>query len=312
MKEHIQYISYGLYNKIIMKTKTFKEKEKAKYGGKNFISAQEGNNKIAELLRKDEPFLVARYGAVELAVMRQCTEMALGFRKKIKNELREQFQLCAGFFPNEEKKIIEFSRIMERYSSQVDMFGIWFNPMENYFIAKYNKNAICTPLRGLEPWYYKNPWSTYLSNKKVLVIHPFERTILSQYKNRTKIYPNGLLPEFTLKTVKAVQTIAGQNNNQFSDWFKALDYMFEQSIMIDFDVAIIGCGAYGFPLAAKLKEEGKQVIHLGGATQLLFGIRGKRWDKRSEVSKLYNEFWCRPSDEEIIKDKDIVEGGCYW
>ena len=48
---------------------------------------------------------------------------------------------------------------------------------------------------------------------------------------------------------------------------------------IDFDVAIIGCGAYGFPLAAKLKQAGKQAIHLAGATQLLFGIKGKRWEE---------------------------------
>ena len=42
----------------------------------------------------------------------------------------------------------------------------------------------------------------------------------------------------------------------------------------DFDVALIGCGAYGFPLAAKLKTAGKQAIHLGGVLQALFGIKG--------------------------------------
>ena len=46
--------------------------------------------------------------------------------------------------------------------------------------------------------------------------------------------------------------------------------MYEECKQIDFDVAIIGCGDYGLPLAEKLKSHGKQVIHLGGATQLMF------------------------------------------
>lgn len=312
MKKQIEYISYGIYNKTIMNLKGFKEKEKKSYAQKKFISAQKGNDIIAELLQKDNPFMIARYGAVELAVMRQCQEIILGIRNKVKQELRNQFQMCAGFFPNNEEKIFKFFQMMREDSGQVDLFGTWYNPMENYFIAKYNKTAMCTPLVGLEPWYYDNPWSKYLKGKKVLVIHPFEKTIQKQYNNRMQIYPNGLLPTFELSTVKAVQTIAGQNNDKFNDWFDALEYMFEQSMKKDFDVAIIGCGAYGFPLAAKIKREGKQVIHLGGATQLLFGIKGKRWDEKPEVAKLYNDFWCRPSIEENVKNKDIVEGGCYW
>lgn len=35
---------------------------------------------------------------------------------------------------------------------------------------------------------------------------------------------------------------------------------------IDFDVCIIGCGAYGLPLAAFVKRMGKQAIHLAGGT----------------------------------------------
>ena len=45
----------------------------------------------------------------------------------------------------------------------------------------------------------------------------------------------------------------------------------------DYDVCLIGCGAYGFPLAAHVKHKGKQAIHLGGTLQLLFGIKGNRW-----------------------------------
>ena len=40
-------------------------------------------------------------------------------------------------------------------------------------------------------------------------------------------------------------------------WFDALDKMYKDIRELDFDVAIVGCGAYGLPLAAKIKSLGK-------------------------------------------------------
>lgn len=74
---------------------------------------------------------------------------------------------------------------------------------------------------------------------------------------------------------KSVQSIAGQKT-PYKDWFEALEKMKNDIAKIDFDVAIIGCGAYGLPLAGYIKEElHKKSIHIGGGTQLLFGIKGK-------------------------------------
>ena len=80
---------------------------------------------------------------------------------------------------------------------------------------------------------------------------------------------------------------------------------------MDFDIAIIGCGAYGFHLAAHVKRIGKKAVHLGGATQALFGIIGKRWEN-NKVSFYINENWIRPLLEEIPENANTVEGGCYW
>jgi hypothetical protein len=88
--------------------------------------------------------------------------------------------------------------------------------------------------------------------------------------------------------------------------------MEEQIGQADFDIAIIGCGAYGFPLAAHVKRMGKKAVHLGGATQILFGIRGKRWDSLPAIAQLMNEHWVRPHFSEIPPGGDAVEDGCYW
>lgn len=108
-----------------------------------------------------------------------------------------------------------------------------------------------------------------------------------------------------------VQSIAGESTS-FDNWFDALDYMTEEALRRDFDIAIIGCGAYGFPLAARLKAAGKQAIHLGGAVQIMFGIIGSRWYSVPAVRKMFNEYWVHPSADEIPKNAEKVEGGCYW
>ena len=120
-----------------------------------------------------------------------------------------------------------------------------------------------------------------------------------------------VLPAFELITIKAVQSIAG-NNCGFKNWFEALDSMKEKIFATDFDIAIIGCGAYGMPLAGYVKSLGKQAIHLGGATQILFGIKGKRWDTIPRVQSLFNEYWINPSLDERPAGAEKVEGGTYW
>jgi hypothetical protein len=88
--------------------------------------------------------------------------------------------------------------------------------------------------------------------------------------------------------------------------------MMEKINNIDFDVALIGCGAYGLILSNHVKKLNKQAIHIGGGLQILFGIKGRRWDVHPEISQLYNNSWVRPSNNEKTLNIDVVEGGTYW
>ena len=258
--------------------------------------------------------MVARYGSVELAIMKWRVAQKLGLKKEIDNANMHNICNNAGFFPKDQKLVSQFADLMLEVSKEVDLLGCFYWRMEDYIIKNFASQAELVRGRGLEPWYVDIPWTRGLKGKKVLIIHPFEETIINQYKKREKIFQNkDMLPEFELKTLKAVQTIAGEKDERFNTWFEALDYMFNQAMNIDFDVAIIGCGAYGFPLAAKLKQAGKQAIHLGGATQYLFGIKAKREEiGKTFISSLFNDSWVRPSEKEKPKNAERVEGGCYW
>ena len=100
---------------------------------------------------------------------------------------------------------------------------------------------------------------------------------------------------FDTQTVSArdLHKIVG-STERFANWFEALEWMYNQTLTIDYDIALIGCGAYGLPLAAKIKKSGKHAIHMGGMLQGLFGIKCKRFDEAPDYENLrcwYNENW---------------------
>lgn len=280
------------------------------YANGNVLPVEMYHRQISELIESGTPMMIARFGSTELLAMSV-------FDYKIVwkyTDILKQMQECAGFFPCTKESARTFSKEMHKAMPLVDMMAIWNLDMEENYIKKYmHMGMSMARLRYLEPWYSDIPWTKSLKGKKVLIIHPFEHSIREQYKKRELLFANpDILPEFELRTLKAVQTIAGQKDKRFETWFDALDYMEKEAMRIDFDIALIGCGAYGFPLAARLKKAGKQAIHMGGVLQILFGIKGKRWDNDSVVEKLYNEYWIRPYDLDRPQNAKIVEGGCYW
>lgn len=283
--------------------------------GKKVLDGKQTNKFIYDKIMSDKPFMAGRYGGCENDIL-----ASFYINKKLGlpiSKLKFNY-LCsnAGFFPNDITLVDEYAKVMEAAAGQVDILGAWNWFLEDYIIATFAKNASITSLGNLEPWFSEEPWTRALKGKKVLVVHPFQQSIEDQYKKRELLFPETeVLPEFELKTLKAVQSIAGNKPEGFNTWFDALDHMENEISKIDFDIAIIGCGAYGFPLAARVKKMNKQAIHLAGATQLLFGIKGSRWEKgnyKEVFGKIFNENWIRPKEEERPKKAEGIEDSCYW
>lgn len=290
------------------------------YAKKWVLSPAKTNDYIYQKITEGKPFMACRFGNTEL-------QTVVGYLKiKYKGHsgaddayLDKWFTRLgkdSGFFPVDYQYLQPFSELILDSGANADLLAMWHLNMEDFVIEEFVPGADLTFLFWLEPWLAPGrPWTAALAGKKVLVIHPFERTIQEQYKKREMIFPDSeILPEFELKTLKAVQTLCGEKDERFGTWFDALDYMYEKALDIDFDVAIIGCGAYGMPLASKLKSAGKQAVHLGGATQLLFGIKGYRWENNypTKIATFFNDAWTRALTEETPKNAGTVEKGCYW
>lgn len=281
--------------------------------GSPIMDTATGGKRIKEYILSRKPCMIARIGSVEMQAINALLNVENGLRKEIPSANKEVLYNNAGFFPCTDKAIKDFYSVYREACRELDVAAVLLNRDEDYFYRKYAPNTQYITLTALEPYYCAEPWSSALENKNVLVIHPFAKTISEQYKNRDKLFSNkDVLPNFNLTTMKAVQTI-GDNTEGYESWFDALESMKKQIDNVDFDVAIIGCGAYAFPLAAHIKKQGKCSIVMGGATQILFGIKGKRWEKIRFFEKLLNnKYWVKPNQEEMPEGFEKVEGGCYW
>lgn len=299
---------------------------------------QSANDKIYTLLSSGKPCMVSRFGTTEINCINNylCIESKKPFFTKCIDYITDYthtpwwnkdhwkiMSLWSGIFPPCEDTARRFSEIYLHDIPEIDLLAC------HQYYEKFmplRDDVIRVQLEMLYPFFVGRPWTRYLKGKKVLVVHPFEETIKLQYSKRELLFKDkDILPEFQLKTLKAVQTIAGCKS-QFSSWFEALDYMKNEMSKIDFDICIIGCGAYGLPLAAYVKIIGKQAIHLAGGTQLLFGILGNRWVKQYgdvlhyrpgvdinvNYRPLFNDNWIYPLKEDTPSNAQIVEGACYW
>ncbi len=301
---------------------------KSTYLGNPILNKNAGNLAISDLIKSNKPFAVGRIGSTELYTITNYLEIEyfnsdVNFiKKKIKkikgwspawnNRTREMIHKFSGVFPTDDKSLDSFSKIYLHAISNLDTLGVWYNYNEDVISNRFCPNATLIPLESIEPYFFEEPWSQHLINKKVLVIHPFDKSIQHQHKNHALLFQNKkIYPTFELKTIRAVQSIAN-NSTPFKTWFDALDYMKSEIAKTDFDIAIIGAGAYGLPLAAYVKQIGKQAIHIGGATQLLFGIKGARWENYPEIYKLYNEHWNRPLLSEKPEGFNLLENGTFW
>ena len=266
---------------------------------------------IKDELQKNKPSMIARFGSTEIKAILY-PHMPWVIRKIIKHRILRNMETLSGFFPSNDETINKFSDLMMEDMKLLDILGSW--RIEELFFQRRYPKAKKIELSSLEPYLQKDPWTEVLKGKKILVIHPFNTTIENQYlNNREYLFKDKrVLPEFhTFETIRAVQTIAG-NRGVFNDWFEALESMKREIDTKDFDIAIIGCGAYGFPLAAHVKRIGKKAIHLGGPTQLLFGIKGKRWIEREDFNKILNDYFILPDIQDKPQNSTKVEGGCYW
>ena len=294
------------------------------------MSIEDGANRICyaikKALRSDKGLLVGRLGTVEYEVVSGHASQAPW----------KTLERNAGIFP------CPAEGWRTQYMTAIQAADVlatgWYAPMaagEQRLLEELGWKGEQVKLRSLEPYYVEpvDRWTQLLENQDVCVVSAFSDTIRRQVqKGYAGIWGplNGLslLPSSTrwsfVKTGYAPSLAQGRatwmeaacltlrSDEEINSWEDAVKYMEEAVLATNAKIVLIGCGGMGMILAERLKRAGKICIVMGGAIQVLFGVKGMRWKSHEVISRFWNTEWVWPSIEETPAGALQVEGACYW
>lgn len=299
------------------------------FGNRPIFNDDYGNNIIADKVKIGEPFCFGRIGMSEMMVLYNHLRGNSWDTPVLTPtvSVRHQARFMGGLYPPTDGMLNRFCEYYLSRIKEVDMYGTWVQSAgyghlgESALCQDYvNPSAVLTTMNPPISFDRENPWTLELKGKTLLVAHPFSESIESQAKNLKNIWSGkAVFPDdVKIKTLK-VPLYDYLIEPEFPDWFSALEDMKRKMENTQFDVLIVGAGFWGVPLALHAKKIGKIGLHTAGATQLLFGIRGKRWDGNKQYQEqFFNEHWVRPLPKETPAPKFeeykefFHEGGCYW
>lgn len=267
----------------------------------------------------DDAIAHAISNSLPFSVIRSRKELTAVVSPKCSPTAWHLLHQCAGVYPKGDSKVLKhFRETHIKAAASADVYVHHRCNDQNVSRILLEMAGNTSVMRGslkhcTYPRLESSAWVRALAGKRVLLISPFAMTMLKQYTTKEL-----QLPVFKLGAFVAVQSIAG--NHPHSNWIESLDIMKKRLREVDFDVALLSCGGYGFALCDFIKTElGKVAIYCGGGLQCWFGIRGYRWrhihaaNKEDSVGRKFNPaLWVSPSDEEKPPNYKSVENGCYW
>ncbi len=298
------------------------------------VTTIEANSWLINALNDNRPFSYIRLGNTEAI----CINLLMN-GEKIPRRIKPWLTINAGVFPDS-NEFLRNSFLPINLSAIYSADCLSFVPNDelspllkfkqlNLKAKLIDSNWISDPM--LLAYLHKEnstfmPWTSLLYKKKILFITPFTKSFEFQLEKLNLIWPGELLdiilPGSSITWIKSPfnPIISGeyQTNNfgqKAKTWTDQLIIMKEKISRHNFDVALIGAGAYGPALAEFIKSIGKIGITTAGNTQLFLGINMHRWGSLSIHKALINEYWLeKPLNIDITKNHEKINKleRSYW
>jgi hypothetical protein len=268
--------------------------------------------------------LIGRFGTIEMETLAWFSRFPL---EKYPTGRKFVLERNAGIFPSEDLWI---ERWCDAYRSGIKnsdalAVGWWLDGMEEErrLLLLWHWARVELKLRDLEPYYTQNQrWTSLLQNRKVCIVSSFTETIRRQLAKGEEaiwpgaggtLWPSGVQWSFVRTGYSPVlaQGSAGWEDAP-ETWEDASKGVVRQVLESGADVILIGCGGLGMVVGERLKAAGKICIVMGGAIQVLFGVKGARWAEHEIGRRFWGPGWVWPVADEIPGAADEVEGACYW
>jgi hypothetical protein len=285
---------------------------------------QASEAKICDLLLNPHPCAIGKIGTTELMGLEYLHRHlqlpwppAASWRRPA-----QRLHDCSGLFPVRRDIFLRWAREYQSALSTMDILAQWQIPSSSYLavvedriLSRLAPHAFRAHRDFIHLLHPPASWLGVLAKLRWLVVHPFAKTIQAQLPHLTSlgVYPESSGPDLAQRAGDTLTLACPQFSYmvppQHPDWCATLAELKRGMETLDFDIALIGAGAWSLPLAAHAKKIGKKAIHLGGTLQLLFGIRGGRFDAWGFD---YHQGWIRPLPEERPKNFQSMENGAYW
>lgn len=265
------------------------------------------NNKIKESINKSLPLSFGKLGGIESSHIYQY--LKTGQPQLVRGST---LFVNAGIYVRNQQELRQWCDYYIEAIKDLDYVLQWCPEQGDEAVIQsiWHGKEIFYSFQDLEPYTHEqNGWHYSLSDKKVLCVSPFSDTIQQQSDQYNKIWNGASVGEVLTVRSPYSEALTGKSP---VPWLSKYNTMKDEIEKLDFDFATVGCGGFSLLICDFIKKLGKPCVHLGGGNQLLFGIKGKRWDNHKVLSKFYNEYWTRPLTHEIPTKNTLVEGGCYW
>lgn len=270
------------------------------------FAAGRGNDAVRKVIEAGEPAALGKIGSLEAEAV-SCFLR----RSDYPAVLRRQMLDNVGIHPADRDSLDAFCRTYLEAIDQFDVLAARGHPGETQIINRV-RNRKLVRLRSFESWLHPRPWSAALHGKRVLVITPFARSVLSQFQRRASIWRDPtVLPAFELRVIR-MPLSPGLVPPRHRNWQERLQDLLEDCDRAPYDILLVGAGGLSVPLVGHARKQGKIGFHLGGHMQILFGITGRRWDRDRVLQGLQTPAWVRPTGDEAPPTISKVEQGCYW
>lgn len=316
-KNKIRYMYYFLREiieqKIINDRLKIKRNGSLYFGKRQVPGVEETNRIIYDEIIGGKPFAMVRPGNGELSFALEWEEEGL-FGRRLYKRRGNNWQIHKDIFKNRSD---EYNELFRKDISETDVLVVFPESIrEQYLVERYCPDTKVVSIFNIGPYNAQIPWTDALKGKKVLVVSQFADFLQEQYEKRDRLF-NGewQWPEFELIPVRSVWYFAKKEDDDQESWFDKLNYLYEEIMKHEFDIAILACGSFAINLAPMIKRAGKQAIQYGGELQMMFGIRGARWDDSPFFKKYYNDSWIRVSKEQVgisMQNANSLDDGCYW
>ena len=274
----------------------------------SILEKGEINELISTKIRNAEPFMVARLGNTEAMITQEflCDALSQTWTHWLLNT--SGFYLLTG--ENIADSVEKYARLTLSSIADCDVHLHCFESAINLINAQARAGTHIADWYDLYVDFDESSWIHALEGKRVLIISSIGDTIDVQYKKKDLLFKTQVLPKFSLCHYHMPETQMGNHGDQYS-WFDMLSKISLDIAKIEFDVAIVSAGAYGYPLASLIKKMNKVVIELCSGLYPLFGIKNKTQQIIRRVSKHYNDNWIFPIEQPPAQYENI-EKGAYW